>query len=98
MGPNWARYTEHCATSRPPCANTGPTMSKNPDAIIDGNAITALLVTNLQGLDAGTVTVDQANAIARLGNLCRRTSAALLGASDRWPQRTRAAVWDGRHE
>lgn len=34
---------------------------------LNASQITSLLIKNLEGLDAGTVTVDRANAISRLG-------------------------------
>ena len=41
-------------------------MSKQND--LNARQIHAILVSNLMGLDKGTVTTDRANAIARLGN------------------------------
>ena len=44
-------------------------MSKNTDTeLLGAQGIHNLLVKNLKGLDAGDVTVDRANAIARVGN------------------------------
>ena len=40
----------------------------NDAALLGASGLHALLTKNMAGLDDGTVTVDRANAIARLGN------------------------------